>query len=153
MVQFFLVTAIGIILPWHYSLSYLYHLDFTDHSSEQRNVTPLKIALTCIYFQVCNYCMLAINNSAIFDVGYNSFFWPSSFFSKRKRSWSHNISITKFLVYNTGLNIFVEWGRCLAWYDASLGRWRSLVRIRPVPLQTFYGLRTCHILFIYFFNV
>jgi hypothetical protein len=24
-------------------------------------------------------------------------------------------------------------GRCLAWQDASLGRWRSLVRIRPAP--------------------
>lgn len=24
-------------------------------------------------------------------------------------------------------------GRCLAWYDASLGRWRPLVRIRPTP--------------------
>ena len=28
----------------------------------------------------------------------------------------------------------IERGRCLAWYDASLGRWRSLVRIRPTPL-------------------
>ena len=27
----------------------------------------------------------------------------------------------------------IMWGRCLAWYDASLGRWRSLVRIRPTP--------------------
>jgi hypothetical protein len=26
-------------------------------------------------------------------------------------------------------------GRCLAWQDASLGRWRSLVRIRPTPLS------------------
>jgi hypothetical protein len=28
----------------------------------------------------------------------------------------------------------LERGRCLAWYDASLGRWRPLVRIRPTPL-------------------
>ena len=27
-----------------------------------------------------------------------------------------------------------KWGRCLAWYDASLGRWSSPVRIRPTPL-------------------
>src|SRR5699024_6971787 len=45
------------------------------------------------------------------------------------------ISVNEFLVYNRGLNIFLKGGRCLAWYDASLGRWRSLVRIRPVPLQ------------------
>ena len=25
-------------------------------------------------------------------------------------------------------------GRCLAWYDASLGRWSSPVQIRPTPL-------------------
>jgi hypothetical protein len=26
-------------------------------------------------------------------------------------------------------------GCCLAWYDASLGRWRSSVQIRPTPLN------------------
>ncbi len=41
------------------------------------------------------------------------------------------------------------WGRCLAWYDASLGRWRPPVQIRPAPLLlvTTFGSRiTCKIL-------
>ena len=35
------------------------------------------------------------------------------------------------------------WGRCLAWYDASLGRWRPPVQIRPAPLLlvTTFGSR------------
>jgi hypothetical protein len=34
------------------------------------------------------------------------------------------------------------WGRCLAWYDASLGRWSSPVRIRPTPYFEALGLET-----------
>ena len=42
-------------------------------------------------------------------------------------------NLPKLKIKPKKMNSMKKGGRCLAWYDASLGRWSSPVQIRPTP--------------------